>query len=175
MEKEYFMKTKHIGFSHWTEADLELAIQLWGEKDVTQYICATGEFAQQDIMNRLNVEINNAIKYKVQYWPIYDLITGELIGCCGLRPFKSESYSYEIGFHLRKKFWGQGYAMEAATEVIQHAFTVLNATKIYAGHHPQNIGSRKLLNRLGFQYIGDNFYEPTGLNHPSYEISSLEI
>lgn len=88
MKKEYFMKTEHIGFSYWTDADLELAIQLWGDKDVTRYICATGEFTQQNIMDRLNAEINNGKKYQVQYWPIFDLMTDELIGCCGLRPFK---------------------------------------------------------------------------------------
>ncbi len=102
-------------------------------------------------------------------------MTGDLIGCCGLRPFRSEQHSYEIGFHLRKLYWGQGYAYEAATRVIQYAFTELNAVKLYAGHHPQNIGSRKLLSRLGFQYIGDDFYEPTGLYHPSYEMTGLAL
>ena len=37
MEKEFFMKTERIGFSQWTVDDLDLAIQLWGEKEVTQY------------------------------------------------------------------------------------------------------------------------------------------
>lgn len=175
MKKEYFMKTENIGFSYWKDTDLELAIQLWGEKDVTRFICATGEFTQQNILDRLSAEINNIRKYQVQYWPIFDLKTGELIGCCGLRLFKSEQHSYEIGFHLRKLYWGQGYAFEAATRVIQYAFTELNAVKLYAGHHPENIGSKKLLTRLGFQYIGDDFYEPTGLYHSSYELISLVL
>ncbi len=87
MKKEYFMKTEHIGFSAWTNDDLELATQLWGEEDVTQYICETGKFTQQNILDRLNVEVNNGKKYQVQYWPIFDLVTGELIGCCGLLVF----------------------------------------------------------------------------------------
>lgn len=175
MKTEYFMKTERIGFSYWTDSDLEVASQLWGEKDVTRYICATGEFTQQDIMDRLNIEVNNEKKYQVQYWPIFDLMTGELIGCCGLRPFKSEQHSYEMGFHLRRIYWGRGYAFEAAKTVIQYAFSELRAVKLYAGHHPQNINSRKLLARLGFQYIGDNFYETTGIYHPSYELTSLEL
>ena len=175
MKKEYFMKTEHIGFSYWTNADKELAIQLWGEKDVTRYICVKGEFSQQNIIDRLNVEVNNGKQYQVQYWPIFNLMTGELIGCCGLRPFKSEQHSYEIGFHLRRIYWGQGYAFEAAKGVIQYAFTELDAVKLYAGHHPKNDGSRKLLTRLGFQYIGNNFYEPTGLYHPSFEMTSLVL
>ncbi len=48
--REYFMKTNRIGFSKWTADDLDLASQLWGEKEVTQFICADGKFTQQDII-----------------------------------------------------------------------------------------------------------------------------
>lgn len=61
------------------------------------------------------------------------------------------------------EFWGQGYAKEAANAVINYAFTVLNANKLFAGHHPNNIVSQKVLNSLGFTYIGNEFYKPTKL------------
>ena len=168
--QEYFIKTKRIGFSNWNAADLDLAAQLWGEKEVTRFICATGKFTQQDIIHRLDTEIHNDEVFHIQYWPIFELVTGELIGCCGIRPFKAETHSYELGFHLRKKYWGMGYASEAAKVVIDYSFTILGADKLYAGHHPKNKASEKLLLKLGFQYIGKNFYEPTGLYHPSYEL-----
>jgi len=169
------MKTERIGFSNWSDCDFTLAHQLWGEKDVTKFICATGEFTENDIRNRLNIEICNGKDFHVQYWPIFEITTGELIGCCGVRPFKSKQHSYEIGFHLRKRYWGQGYAHEAAKAVIHYCFSKLNADKLFAGHHPHNVGSKKLLVRLGFQYIGDNFYEPTGLYHPSYEMTATRL
>ena len=168
--REYFIKTIRIGFSNWSDADLNLASQLWGESEVTQYICSTGKFTQEDIVNRLNTEINNHALYHIQYWPIFELSTEELIGCCGIRPFKSDSNSYELGFHLRSKYWGQGYASEAAKAAIDYSFHILKAKKLYAGHHPQNKASEKLLLKLGFQPIGTEFYAPTGLYHPSYEL-----
>lgn len=168
--REYFMSTKRIGFSKWNGDDLDLANQLWGDKDVTKFICATGKFAREDIMSRLETEIKNDLFYHIQYWPIFDLLTEELIGCCGIRPFKSEKQSYELGFHLRKKYWGIGYATEAAEAVIDYSFDFLKADQLYAGHHPQNVGSEKLLKKLGFLYIGKNYYKPTGLYHPSYEL-----
>ena len=168
--RDFFLKTKRIGFSIWNNTDFDLAVKLWGSKEVTRYICATGIFTEQDIQNRLETEIQNDKLYQIQYWPIFELETGELIGCCGIRPFKTEANAYEIGFHLRQFFWGKGYASEAATAVIDYSFNHLKADKLYAGHHPQNEASQKLLTRLGFQYIGTNFYEPTGLYHPSYEL-----
>ena len=45
----------------------------------------------------------------------------------------------------------------------------LNAKGLFAGHNPKNVASRKiLLEKLGFAYVGDVFYPPTGMNHPSY-------
>lgn len=168
--REYFLKTKRIGFSKWNEGDLDLAVQLWGDKEVTRFICSTGRFTKEDIVHRLETEIQNEKRFQIQYWPIFELSTDELIGCCGIRPFGSEIHSYETGFHLRAKYWGMGYASEAAKAVIVYSFDTLKADKLYAGHHPKNEASKKLLTKLGFQYIGENYYEPTGLYHPSYEL-----
>ena len=100
--REFFMKTERIGFSKWNDADLNLAKELWGEAEVTRFICATGKFTNKDIIDRLEKEIYNNKEFHIQYWPIFELLTGELIGCCGIRPFKTQTNSYEIGFHLRK-------------------------------------------------------------------------
>lgn len=172
MEREFFLKTNRIGFSRWTPDDLKLAELLWGDSEVTRYICASGIFSGDDIVNRIHTEILNEMKYHVQYWPIFELSTDALIGCCGLRPRKTDEY--EIGFHLRPQFWGQGYASEAAKAVIEYSFQTLKAKKLFAGHNPHNLRSRKLLGRLGFHYIGDEFYEPTGLYHPSYELLRMK-
>lgn len=169
MKREFFLKTGRIGFSKWNRDDIKLAELLWGDPKVTRFICAGGKFSPDDIANRLNKEIFNGEKHQVQYWPIFELATNDLIGCCGLRPYKENEY--EIGFHLRPMFWGQGYATEAANAVINYAFSVIKADKLFAGHNPNNVASRKLLNKLGFIYICDEFYEPTGLYHPSYELS----
>ncbi|HVZ17070.1 MAG TPA: GNAT family N-acetyltransferase, partial [Terriglobales bacterium] len=90
----------------------------------------------------------------------------EHVGCCGLRPYKPRIP--ELGFHLRQAFWGQGIAKEAATAVIEYAFAKLDVDAIFAGHYPENANSRKVLLSLGFQYIGEERYPPTGTMHPSY-------
>lgn len=168
MKRNFFLKTNRIGFSKWKQDDIELAELLWGNPSVTKFICASGKFSKEHIANRLKKEIENNIEYQVQYWPIFELTSNELIGCCGLRPYKDNKY--EIGFHLRPEFWGQGFAVEAANAVIDYAFTTLQAEGLFAGHNPNNVASKKVLSKLGFDYIGDEFYEPTGLYHPSYEL-----
>lgn len=198
MRREFFLETDRIGFSKWQPSDTGLAALLWGDPEVTRYICASGKFDGDDIRNRLETELRNETLYGVQYWPVFDPETEELIGCCGLRPRETEepdgcsrlrpreteepdgrpgirplkTAEYEIGFHLRPKFWGRGYAKEAAEAVIGYAFSVLGAEKLFAGHNPNNTASKKVLASLGFSYTGDEFYAPTSLFHPSYELKN---
>ena len=162
------MKTERIGFSKWSCDDMELAQLLWGNPEVTQFICATGVFSPEDISARLKKEIENNTQFSIQYWPIFELETNELIGCCGLRPYSDGIY--EIGFHLRPKFWRKGFAVEAASAAIDYAFNELHAEGLFAGHNPKNIASAKVLAKLNFKNIRDEFYAPTGLYHPSYEL-----
>jgi len=169
--REYFLETERIAFSRWTQADYHLALLLWGDENVTRYISKTGKFTEQEIVNKLHLEVENLDKFNVQYWPIFEKVTEEFIGCCGLRPYEIENRIYEIGFHLRHKYWGKGFASEAARATIQYSLDELNATALFAGHNPNNISSKKILGKLGFEYIGDEFYEPTGLYHPSYKYS----
>lgn len=173
MKRNFFVQTERIGFSKWSESDFPFAEMLWGNQNVTKYICASGKFSRQEIENRLNQEIANGETQNIEYWPIFEVTTSKFIGCCGLRPYKENEY--EMGVHLLPEFWGQGYAFEATTAIIKYAFAKLNAKKLFAGHNPNNVASQKLLNKLGFIYIGDKFYPPTGLYHPSYELEPANI
>ncbi|MFN8769411.1 MAG: GNAT family N-acetyltransferase [Neisseriaceae bacterium] len=109
------------------------------------------------------------MKYEVQYWPIFTK-AGDFVGCCGLRPKDVTLGIYEFGVHLLPKFWYQGLAIEAALVVIEYAKRQ-GFAKLFAGHHPNNAASKKMLTKLGFVAIGKEFYPPTGLFHPSYELA----
>ncbi|SEL06678.1 GNAT family N-acetyltransferase [Paenibacillus sp. OK003] len=104
----------------------------------------------------------------MQYWPLFEKDSEVFVGCCGLRPYSPEEEIYELGFHLTRDYWGKGYAMEAARAVIDYAFGELKVKALFARHHPDNEVSRHMLSKLGFEYVRDERYEPTGLMHPSY-------
>ena len=169
----YFLRTSRLGFRLWTEANLDLALALWGDAEVTRLI--GGPFSAEQIRRRLAQEIANQEAYGIQYWPNFRLTDYAHVGCCGLRPYPAEPHVYELGFHLHKIFWGQGLAVEAARAVIEYAFAQLDVASLCAGHHPANEASRRVLLKLGFRYTHDEFYPPTGLRHPSYRLSAGEV
>ncbi|MBI1743259.1 GNAT family N-acetyltransferase [Candidatus Acetothermia bacterium] len=170
---EYFLRSSRLGFRRWSDEDLELAWGLWGDPEVTRWI--GGPFSEQQVKDRLAREISTMKSDGLQYLPIFLLSSGEHIGCCGLRPYKPEERIFELGFHIRTAHWGKGYASEAARAVMKYAFTELGGWALFAGHHPNNEVSRRIVQKLGFRYTHDEFYPPTGLRHPSYLLTAEEF
>jgi ribosomal-protein-alanine N-acetyltransferase len=160
-------ETERLFFRLWREDDMPLAQPIWGDARVTALI--GGPF---DAAGRLRSEIETERARGVQYWPIFLKGSSAHAGCCGLRPHRE---IYELGFHLRPEQWGKGLATEAARAVIAHAFGVLAAPAVFAGHHPENHASRRVLLKLGFRHTHDEPYAPTGKLHASYLLDYFAI
>ncbi len=78
--------------------------------------------------------------------------TGEPIGLCGL--LKRESLpDPDIGFAFLRAHWSQGYAFEAAAAVRDYARDALRLPRLLAITNPGNTSSRRLLERLGLDYV----------------------
>ena len=169
----YFLYSDRLGFRRWEASDFPLAMDLWGDPDVTRLI--GGPLTPAQVGERLTREITTMRTDAVQYWPIFLRATGEHVGCCGLRPYRPEDGILEVGAHLRKAFWGRGYASEATRAVMAYAFETLGVAALFAGHNPANAASRRVLEALGFRYTHDEYYPPTGLHHPSYLLTRAEF
>ena len=158
--------TDRLAFRLWREEDLPLARALFGDPRVTALV--GGPFDDATVEARLAAEISCQRTHGYSYWPVF--VADDFAGCCGLKPRDPAARMYELGFYLRPAFWGRGLAVEAGRAVVAFAWEVLGATGLFAGHHPENHGSRGALGKLGFRYVHDELYPPTGLMHPGYEL-----
>jgi [ribosomal protein S5]-alanine N-acetyltransferase len=156
--------TDRIAFRAWREDDLPLALALWGDAKVSALV--GGPFDEAAVRERLAAELANQREHAIAYWPL--VIEGGDAGCCGLKPKDLSRGLLELGFYLTPPHWGRGIAVEAGRAVIAHAFEVLDRTSLFAGHHPENHGSRRSLEKLGFRYTHHELYPPTQLMHPCY-------
>ena len=67
----------------------------------------------------------------------------------------------EIGYDLAPAFWGQGVMPEAVGAVLTFGFTTMGLHSVEAQIDPENTGSRRVLEKLGFvqeAYFRENFY-----------------
>jgi [ribosomal protein S5]-alanine N-acetyltransferase len=76
-----------------------------------------------------------------------------------LKLYKTEanghSNFYELGYRFMQKYWGKGYATEAAKAMIDYGFNEMGLTEIYAMTDIDNKASRHVLEKCGMSYIED--------------------
>jgi ribosomal-protein-alanine N-acetyltransferase len=76
-----------------------------------------------------------------------------LIGAIGLHVTK-EAHRGEVGYWIGKDFWGQGYASEAAGEMIRFGFEELALNKIDDSELTRNPASMRVLEKVGMKKEG---------------------
>ena len=84
--------------------------------------------------------------------------TNEFIGWAGLK-YNTEVVNnkinfYDIGYRLDEKFWGKGYASEAAEAWLNYAFETMNIKTMEAAAHTENVASNKILQKIGMEFTG---------------------
>ena len=88
-------------------------------------------------------------------WAIIEKESGEFLGWSGLkhehklRPGKSY---YDLGYRLKRKYWGKGFASEAARASMVYGFETMNLEWIGACASTNNLASNKIIQKLGFTY-----------------------
>lgn len=109
----------------------------------------------------------------VGLWAVELTKTQEIIGDCGiiLQQVEGESL-YEIGYHLRRDFWGQGLATEAAIACRDWAFAHLKTERLISLIRPENLPSRRVAERTGMTLWKEVNWR--GLPHCVYSIERAQ-
>lgn len=74
-----------------------------------------------------------------------------LLGSCGLA--RRASGGIELGYWIARRHWGQGYATEAGSALIEIA-RALGLPRLQASHFIDNPASARVLEKLGFEPVG---------------------
>lgn len=84
---------------------------------------------------------------------------GTLVGATLVKPLP-DADEVEIGWHLGKEHWGNGYATEGARGAARHAFETVRLAVVYAVIVKENAASVAVAERLGMTYEGstDRYY-----------------
>lgn len=76
------------------------------------------------------------------------------IGSAGLHNWNREANYAEIGYDIAPQFWGEGYATEVAQVLVEFGFSNMKLNRIEADVVQGNIGSLRVLEKLGFKREG---------------------
>ena len=161
------IETSRLLLRTFTLSDAPLIYELNIDPDVTRY---TGDpiknldHAQQVLEQVIlpQYALYNHGRWAVHVKPELDPICIGFIGWCGLKT-RPERNEIDLGYRFMKKAWGKGYASEAAFACLQYGFEKLSLPRVVGRAMPQNIGSLRVLEKCGMQYIGEEMVD----DHPA--------
>ena len=85
-----------------------------------------------------------------------------IIGACGVGQVEGENP--EIGYWIGVRYWGQGFATEAARAVIDYAFERFDYDALHSSARVTNPASRRVLEKCGFQWTCSGLGRSRALN-----------
>lgn len=86
-------------------------------------------------------------------WVAFLRDTDEFMGWYILKHLPDDG-EVEVGFRLKKKFWGNGYSTEAGKKLIQHGFETVGLKRIAAIVRPDNLASQAVIKKIGLKEEG---------------------
>ena len=110
-------------------------------------------------------------KYGVGRLAVIDKATLKFIGWCGLK-YSQDKNEYDIGFRFFRNYWNRGFATETAKECLDFGFSNLKIEKIVGRAMKENIGSIKVLEKIGMTFK-ENF-DFDGQQGVIYELQKYE-
>ncbi len=84
-------------------------------------------------------------------WAVIRKEDNEFLGWCGLK--LNEENRVDIGFRFHQKYWGKGYATEAARKSLEIGFSQFGLEEIIGRTAKENIGSIRVLENIGMSYF----------------------
>lgn len=150
-------RTKRLVLRTFAETDRERLIALAGDPVVMRHIGrptgGTGERTREDAEAMFERLLQRGRTRPYAMWALTERHEDELIGWCGMQDLPG-SDNVEIGWILDSRYWGRGYATEAAHAVLVYGFERVSLETIVAVALPENVKSTNVMRRLGMRDCG---------------------
>jgi ribosomal-protein-alanine N-acetyltransferase len=148
---EHFPDTERLAFREFTLEDLPQLIEQRADPEVNRYLGGPRLQNPDALSKRIRFYISCYDSLGFGMCPMIWKETGEVIGTAGLQPLIGTD-DIEVGYSLVPDFWRRGIGSEAARGWMDLGFGVHGLERIVAVCHPENIGSRRIMEKLGMIY-----------------------
>ena len=161
MTKLIELTTERLRLRQWQKDDLPAFARLNADSEVMKYYPDTlSELESNDMAERFEA----LLAYNGWgFWVVEKIDEKKFMGFVGLNKPTYElpvSPCVEIGWKLAKKYWGYGYAGEAAEASLRVAFEQLDLSEVYSFTSILNKKSQAVMEKLGMINMNTNFDHP---------------
>ena len=135
------------------ESDLDAYAEMFADPDVVRYLGDGHRLSRDEAWRNLATIVGHWHLRGFGLWAVEEKHTEVLVGRVGC--WQPEGWpGLEIGWALRRQFWGKGYATEAALSSVDFAFNRLGQDRVISLIQPENSASIAVALRLGMRFDG---------------------
>lgn len=144
--------TKRLILRRWTETDADSLHEYAKDQAVGLIAGWPPHKSKEESLAEIQNVFNGA-----ECYAICEKDSNKAIGAIELKlnghtDMTDENNECELGYWLGKPLWGRGYMPEVARELLCRAFKVLGMLKIWCRYYYRNKKSKRVQEKLGFQY-----------------------
>ena len=154
--------TERLILKEITDKDASVLFEMRSNPDIMKYIDRPIPKSIDDIHELIQKMEMMKSKGEGISWGIFKKENPDLkIGNIGLYRIIVEHYRAEVGYMLNTGHHQQGIMFEAIQKVTEYGFKEMNLHSIEANINPENMASRKLLEKVGFvreAYFKENYF-----------------
>ena len=169
-----FAETKRLLLREILPTDIDGMHELDSDPEVHSYLGNKPVNNKEEVTDIINFIRQQYTDNGIGRWAVILKETNEFVGWSGLKFNKDllneHQNFYEIGYRFIQKHWGKGYGTESSKAFIEYGFKEMKIDTIYGYADSGNLSSRKILEKIGLQYVTTFEYE--GEEEVWYEIKN---
>lgn len=146
------LETERLVLREWEPEDAGALFAVMSDPEVMRYIGDGKPWANvslvRDWIERLQVSYATR---GYSRWAVAEREGGRAVGSCGFAPLPW-SGEIDFGYFFARDRWGLGYATEVGRAALRHGFGRWGFPEVMAGVAPEHERSRRVLEKLGFEY-----------------------
>jgi len=151
------LATERLFLRQFTMDDRDALFKIAQEPNIFQYFPTKTAWEMEKVERNIQHQIDHWEDLGYGLWAVTLAESGQLMGWCGLE-FLPDTNETEVGYLLSGKFWGKGYATEAARASVQFGKNDLGLQEIIGLTDPLNIASQRVLEKSGLTFTRKQVY-----------------
>jgi len=166
-----FAETERLILREVLLTDVEGMFELDSNMMVHQYLGNNPINSKEQAIDAINFIRQQYEERGVGRWAAIEKESGDFIGWTGLKLNTGEKESlngrqnfYDLGYRFIPRYWGKGYASETAFPSLDYGFKNLNIETMCGAAEVKNIGSNKILQKIGLNFIEEFMYKDEKIN-----------
>ncbi|NNF04419.1 MAG: GNAT family N-acetyltransferase [Rhodothermales bacterium] len=149
-------RTPRLLLRDWTMDDVEPYLDIVSDPDVMRHIGdgepRTREYAEKFVRRSIrHQESRGWMRFAAEH-----VETGRFMGFSGFDWRGEPGGPLDFGWRLGRDFWGQGFGYEASAAALHVGREAFGLEKITAQSYPENVGSIRIMEKMGMERIGED-------------------